>query len=46
MVDLADALDGHPDPLFWDTVHTNEAGARLVAEAAWPELRAGLVEAP
>jgi len=46
VVDLADALDGQPDPLFWDTVHTNEAGARLVAEAAWPELRAGLVEAP
>ena len=39
VVDLADALDGHPDPLFWDTVHTNETGARLVAEAAWPELR-------
>jgi hypothetical protein len=39
VVDLADSLDGHPDPLFWDTVHTNEVGARLVAEAAWPALR-------
>jgi lysophospholipase L1-like esterase len=39
VVDLADALDGHPDPLFWDTVHTNETGTRLVAEAAWPALR-------
>lgn len=39
VVDLADSLDGQPDPLFWDTVHTNEAGARLVAEAAWPTLR-------
>ena len=27
VVDLADALDGYPDPLFWDTVHTNETGA-------------------
>ncbi len=39
VVDLADALDGYPDPLFWDTVHTNETGTRLIAEAAWPELR-------
>ena len=42
VVDLADALDGYPDPLFWDTVHTNETGARLVAEAAWPDLRAAV----
>ncbi len=46
VVDLADALDGHPDPLFWDTVHTNETGAQLVAEAAWPALRAGLAPPP
>jgi hypothetical protein len=39
VVDLADALDGQADPLFWDVVHTNEDGARLVAEAAWPTLR-------
>ena len=44
VVDLADALDGYPDPLFWDTVHTNETGARLVAEAAWPALLADLTE--
>ncbi len=43
VVDLADALDGHPDPLFWDTVHTNETGARLVAEAAWPALRSSIL---
>ena len=42
VVDLADALDGQPDPLFWDTVHTNETGARVVAEAAWPELRSAI----
>ena len=46
VVDLADALDGRPDPLFWDTVHTNETGTRLVAEAAWPELRAALRARP
>jgi lysophospholipase L1-like esterase len=42
VVDLADSLDGWPDPLFWDTVHTNETGARLIAEAAWPALQASL----
>ncbi len=42
VVDLADALDGYPDPLFWDTVHTNETGARLIAEAAWPALQAAV----
>ena len=39
VVDLADALDGQQDPLFWDVVHTNEEGARLIAEEAWPALR-------
>ncbi len=34
-----DALDGQTDPLFWDVVHTNETGARLIAEEAWPSLR-------
>ena len=42
VLDLADSLDGHPDPLFWDVVHTNETGARLIAEAAWPSLRAAV----
>jgi len=42
VVDLADVLDDHPDPLFWDAVHTNETGARLIAEAAWPALRSAL----
>lgn len=44
VVDLGDALDGQPDPLFWDVVHTNEAGARLVAEAAWPHLQEELAD--
>ncbi|MET1049772.1 MAG: hypothetical protein ABWZ55_09090, partial [Acidimicrobiales bacterium] len=39
VVDLADSLDGYPDPLFWDTVHTNEAGVQVIADAAWPLLR-------
>lgn len=42
VVDLADVFDDHPDPLFWDAVHTNETGARLIAEAAWPALRSAL----
>jgi lysophospholipase L1-like esterase len=45
VVDLGDALDGHPEPLFWDVVHTNEEGARLVAEAAWPYLQEELARA-
>jgi len=42
VVDLADVFDDHPDPLFWDAVHTNETGTRLIAEAAWPGLRSAL----
>ena len=45
VLDLGDALDGHPEPLFWDVVHTNEEGARLIAEEAWPALRAEMSEA-
>ena len=39
VVDLADSLDGYPDPLFWDTVHTNETGVQLIARRAWPALQ-------
>lgn len=42
VVDVTGAFDGHRKPLFWDTVHTNEEGARLVAEAAYPSVRAAL----
>lgn len=38
VIDLSDALDGVDSSLFWDFVHTNEAGARLVAEAIFPYL--------
>jgi lysophospholipase L1-like esterase len=37
--DLSDVLDGQPGPVFWDTVHTNEAGVQVIADAAWPLLR-------
>ncbi len=40
-VNLSDALDGHGD-VYIDGGHTNEAGALLVAERIWSELR-GLV---
>lgn len=35
-VDLSEVLDDAPSPVFLDGVHTNELGARLVAEAMWP----------
>lgn len=38
VIDLADALDGAPT-VYYDTVHTNEEGARIVAEAMFRELR-------
>jgi lysophospholipase L1-like esterase len=43
-VDLGGALDSAATPVFWDFVHTNEEGARLVAAALYshllPDLRA------
>lgn len=38
VIDLSDTLDGIDASLFWDFVHTNEEGARLVAEAIYPHL--------
>lgn len=35
-IDISDALDDPPSPVFIDGIHTNELGARLVAEAMWP----------
>ncbi len=37
--DLSDALDDQDGPIFWDTVHTNEEGVRIIADAAWPLLQ-------
>jgi len=39
LVDLSGALDGAREPLLFDYAHTNERGARVVAEAMWPKLR-------
>lgn len=38
VVDLSGVLDGRQDELYIDEVHTNEEGARLVAEAIWAEI--------
>lgn len=38
VINLADALDGVQDAVFFDDVHTNELGAELVARAIYPHL--------
>ncbi len=38
VTDVSHALDGHEDELYIDEVHTNEAGAHLMAQALWDEL--------
>jgi lysophospholipase L1-like esterase len=38
VVDLGSALDGAGAPTWFDPVHTNELGARLVAEEMWDTL--------
>ncbi|MDQ1429655.1 MAG: hypothetical protein QOF40_257 [Actinomycetota bacterium] len=42
-VDLGDALDGAPEPVLWDFVHTNEVGANLSARAMFTNLQPTLV---
>jgi hypothetical protein len=42
VVDLAEMFADAPEPVFYDTAHTNELGARRVAEAMWDEVGAGL----
>jgi len=39
IVDLTAVFDGAREPLFFDYAHTNEAGARIVAEAMWAKLK-------
>ncbi|OWY63546.1 hypothetical protein B7486_52495, partial [cyanobacterium TDX16] len=42
-IDLTDALTGVPsEDVYLDGAHTNELGARLVAEAMWPHLTPAL----
>mgnify|MGYP003501846040 CR=1 FL=1 len=44
VVDLSRIFDGEHDPIFYDTAHTHAPGARRVAEAMWPELRAKVAD--
>ncbi|WP_421120178.1 hypothetical protein ACE2AJ_02210 [Aquihabitans daechungensis] len=37
-IDVSDALDDVEVPVLWDWAHTNELGARTVAEAMYPHL--------
>ena len=37
--DIGTAVDGATEPVLWDFVHTNEAGARLSAQAIFDNLR-------
>jgi lysophospholipase L1-like esterase len=43
-VDISDAYDDVDGPVLSDYVHTNEAGARAVAEAMYPHLAGRLAE--
>ncbi len=42
VVDLSDAFAGDGEPVLTDQAHTNELGARLVAEAMYPHLAPAL----
>ncbi len=35
VVDLTSVYDGRSEPIYWDTVHTNEVGSLLVADAIY-----------
>ena len=38
-IDATGVFDGREDELYYDHVHTNEAGARLLAEEIWTHVR-------
>lgn len=38
VVDLSSVYDGRDEAIYWDTVHTNELGARIVAESIFSHL--------
>jgi len=38
VLDLSSLFDGEEDDVYFDPIHTNEAGARRAAEALWAEL--------
>jgi lysophospholipase L1-like esterase len=45
VTDLSTALNGTKAPLMYDDVHTNELGAKLMAQALYARLRPSLLEA-
>jgi lysophospholipase L1-like esterase len=45
VVDLSTVLDDTDEPLMYDFVHTNELGARIVAEAIYKRLKPQLLQA-
>ena len=44
VTDLSSAFDGQTQAIYWDTVHTNEVGARIVAGAIYEELEPTLAQ--
>lgn len=42
VLNLRHSLDDHPRPVFFDLMHSNEEGARLVAERMYPAVAARL----
>jgi hypothetical protein len=46
VIDLTDALDDEPSPVFYDATHTNERGARVVAEAIYGHIEDDLRARP
>lgn len=42
VLNLRRSLDDHPHPVFFDLMHSNEEGARLVAERMYPAVAARL----
>jgi lysophospholipase L1-like esterase len=39
VTDLSGVFDGQTEPIYWDTVHTNELGSKIVAEMMLKELQ-------
>ncbi|CAB5039910.1 unannotated protein [freshwater metagenome] len=39
VTDLSGVFDGQTEPIYWDTVHTNELGSKIVAERMLKELQ-------
>ena len=42
--DLSSIFDGRSDTVYWDSVHTNEVGARVAATAIYRELSPRLAQ--